>query len=78
MDEDYDVRGVPLIRTTNHIPYNPLKRPRIGYRNAILALVICIILTVAAVKLSGFLFGSVENGIIYQILSVFFVVFFYK
>ena len=77
MDEDYDVRGVPLIRTTNHIPYNPLKRPRIGYRNAILALVICIILTVAAVKLSGFLFGSVENGIIYQILSVFFVVFVY-
>ena len=77
MDEDYDVRGVPLIRTTNHIPYNPLKRPGIGYRSAILALVICIILTAVAVKLSGFLFGSVENGIIYQTLSVFLVVFVY-
>lgn len=77
MDEDYDVRGVPLIRTTNHIPYNPLKRPEISYRNAILTLAACIILTVAAVKLSGLLFGSVENGIIYQVLSVFFVVFVY-
>lgn len=73
MDEEYDVRGVPLIRTTNHTPCNPLKRPRIGYRNVVLALVMCMILIAAAIELSGIVFDSVENGIIYQMLSVFFV-----
>lgn len=77
MDGDYDVRGVPLIRTTNHTPYNPLKRPEIGCRKAVVALAACMLLGAVVAGLTGFLFGSVENGMIYQTLSVVFAVFVY-
>lgn len=74
MDEDYDVRGVPLIRTTNHIPYNPLKRPEISYKKAVLALIVCLLLALAVGGISGFFFSSMKHGLLYQIVSVFLIV----
>jgi len=78
MNESYDVRGVPIIRTTSHsLPYNPLRRPKIGFRNVIRTLLLFIVFIMASYGLSEFVFNELENKKIYQTIFIFIAVFVY-
>ena len=72
MKEEYDVSGVPVVRTTSHpLPDNPLRRPQIGLKNAVFSLVMFVVLIMVFYGLSGIIFSGLEKGETYRMVLVF-------
>lgn len=61
MDFEYDIKGAPVIYSSGHKrPHNPLRRPKIRYRNMILSVIGCIILTISLAVISNVLWKDMQ------------------
>lgn len=70
VNDEYDVRGSEIVSSTMHpMPYNPLLRPKIKYKNAVCAFAVFVLLVVAFYLVAGCLLKGVTYGKSYRIIG---------